>query len=85
MEHKTGLYKCHAKQKHTCQGGWENRLGQCLLLKMKGLLPEVVFGGVVVGAAENGYTKYLHTFITHEVSTLGTELYASGSKAPQVG
>ena len=41
------------------QGGWENRLVQCLLLKMKGLLPVVVFGGVVVGAAENGSHKIL--------------------------
>ena len=53
---------------------------------MKGLLPVVVFGGVVVGAAENESMKYRPTFMSHEVSTLtiSTELHASDSTALQV-
>ena len=67
MDHVTGLHKCHAKQKHTCQREWENRLGQCLLLKMKGLLPVVAVVAVVPAATENRSIKYV--FDTRSVDT----------------
>ena len=66
--------------------GGKTRLGQYLLVKMKGLLPVVVVLAVVLGAPENESMKYRPMFMMHELSTLiiTTELHASDSMDPQL-